>query len=553
MLKKSFVPLCLLAFFSVIVSCQKDGSHSPYINNMTFDEKSEAEVAYKHTTVQCEDKSQCPAHIASLVMADESENQGYFFGSTTNYNIGFCSTQLIANNKVLTNRHCIPSSIAYEGADCSAKIMIKFPETNFHGAQDVRCQKVLSLSARYPDDEVSHPDWAIIELESSVNRPFPEKDISGLPNKTSFNIYPTYYTQSSVFLNNRDYDIGEGIIKKVNCETSMSHAMIIGYFHPQSNIFGGTCDHEVIGGNSGSGIYKDDGKLSGVISYAQKDSLKHLAFGNSSALVENKWAGGTSLSCLSEFNSDPGPFCDFETRDQFTNLLLYLVTVFINSVETSEETMALVENKTIEQPSVRWSVPNSNNFLDQYGRESFEEDLGELPVETRDLVLRYARYGDGEMLKQAFPFFPRCVHPRETSDTEFSLEIPIITSDRSNFEIDERGRLQVPGELKSLIYNFEYNLEEGRYIGRMQRLPESLVTRYREVRDEKFSSMDQCLALLVRSNTSSMECFRARRAESAFRMFQQRHSDRLMEMENEQALETFPRIETLSLPICEGE
>ena len=252
---KFILPLLLTLSLFGLGACSDD-DNSANIDSLTFDEKSEADIAFEQSTVDCENPADCPGYIAGMVMYSEKQAYSFLYGSYSTYSVGFCSAQLIAPDKVLTNRHCIPDVIAYKNADCKDNIAVKFPATSEHGAETVKCTQILDYADEYGNASAQNNplvlDWAVIQLERNVNRPTPDVMKKGFPDKTQFTSYPTYYTQGTGFHKEKSSTIGVGIIKKIECTSMMNNTIAGHYRHQYSPIFVGHCDNKVIQGNSGS-------------------------------------------------------------------------------------------------------------------------------------------------------------------------------------------------------------------------------------------------------------------------------------------------------------
>ncbi len=550
MFKKILFFIPFLVCFYFLTACQNNETEPQGIEKLEFDNKSEAEVAFQNSTVECEDKSECPGFIAAIVQASEERNHSYFRGDYQSYNIGLCSGQLISKNKILTNRHCVPAAIADAGADCSQNMMFLFPETGQYSSERVGCRKIISISRQYGNEHRVRPDWAVIELEREIDRSLPNIDISGLETNTDFYLYPNYFQASSISIDDRDYQIARSIIKKVNCRSRINHLYFLGYFNPFSDIVGGTCDFEIIRGNSGSGIYKEDHQLSGVISYAQRSRESRVSYLNDSVVVRNQWAGGTNLSCVDYFNAERSSFCDFERRDVFSTQLLSSIIPFLYAAQDSENLNIQVQERIAEQPIALWEPTDSENFVLNYANEERMDVLSEIPEEIQSLILPYMYVLEHESVRQAYPFFPRCIRGDDSRESSFELRIPVVSAEVSDVNLQTDGSLSLPTSYSEIIFDFQFNQEEGIYLGQLRRLPEDVRTRYEELRTNLDDGFYNCRAEGLRESRINAACFSAQMARIAYDLFLRRHSDMTSLFEAESTLSTYSRLETISLPAC---
>lgn len=540
---KIILPVLLASSLFCLGACSDDSPK--HIDGLNFDNKAEADIAFNQSTVSCEDPSTCPASVAGMVLYYETQKQSYFNGSYTDHDISFCSAQLIAPDRVLTNRHCIPDIIAFQNADCRQNIMIKFPATSKHVAESVPCQKVLDFSAEYAraGENPRVLDWAVIQLVRSVNREIREVAKNGFPDKSQFSTYPTYYSLGKGYKGNKTASIGNGIIKRVDCITAMDNSMIYHYRNPHSPLFVGNCDYKVIGGNSGAGVYQD-GKLAGLLSFAlQKESMT-LHRGFASKQVNNKMGGGTNLECIPYFNSNRPEFCHWDALDSTAKAIgtdFYLVHGLQADESEKEKMISFVENDS----NIRWipfelnfftSAINEFNPYSRYGSESHYKMYAE----------EYARLD----FARRFPFVPSCVDPQLKDENTVELKFPFYQVRLDEVELNKMAQMKVPMKLMHLSYQFEYDSAIDKFIGHIQRFETPTVrSRYHKLRDVMRNFVSRCF-LDDRKSEYSVDCDRGKETYQELLRLKEQSFNGGAIFENEDLIEDYPSLDTIELSVC---
>ena len=185
---------------------------------------------------------ECPNNVAKLTMRWVEDGE---------YRIGFCSATLIAEDLMITNRHCIPPGFHRNGADCEGAIMAKFPKTKTGPAEKVKCLEVVQVF----EEEADQPDMAVIRVQKPIGR---RDAVAIRKNRIRHGETLTAYTM----------DPGSrlmGAIRKKTCKVSQDDV-----FYYKQNRFAGNMiitgeNCNVIGGNSGSSIRNSRGEIVGLI------------------------------------------------------------------------------------------------------------------------------------------------------------------------------------------------------------------------------------------------------------------------------------------------
>lgn len=104
----------ILAFLLlVLTNCSLDDGYSDYGNYYTYQDQNSAQKAFDNIKIVCENKNDCPDSVGGMIYLETS-----YENYSTYIKLGSCSQTLIGSNRVVMNRHCLPSGSKYKGATC---------------------------------------------------------------------------------------------------------------------------------------------------------------------------------------------------------------------------------------------------------------------------------------------------------------------------------------------------------------------------------------------------------------------------------------------------
>lgn len=239
-----------------------------------------------HAIVCLDDK--CPESVGALLAVDEG-------GAVPSLS---CSITLISADRVLTNSHCIPKNLRFSGAACGPQIELSFPKIgDAFPEEDIACDHVEAIGTTDIEGGGSSVrDWAILKLKKSPARNFAEVSQQSLEFGKIISAYPVFYSPF----------VPMGQLYKVDCTVSE-----LGYsdpqtFHPSSALFfAKDCAFYSHVGNSGTGIFNNDGQYVGLINsivHKKNQSAVQAASEGSPLIIGLKalclpFFGKTSLLC----------------------------------------------------------------------------------------------------------------------------------------------------------------------------------------------------------------------------------------------------------------
>jgi hypothetical protein len=371
--------------------------------------------------------------------------------------IKLCSATLIAANKIMTNKHCIQDLLT-QGEDCSESknIEIKFPAISEKPFQVAKCKKILKTSsdvvAEGPAGEASiqrlAPDWAVIELQADVKdrRPVSKSRIE-TRQEQPVSLFPVYFEKST------DGGAPLGKIKLVSCVQDFSN---------QTNIYSWKqgvspllslkdCDHELISGNSGSGIFEpQSGKMLGVLA-TTSDATS---------------ADGTQVHCFPDFMTmRESSMCRFDKEGVFEQIhkvasfLKKILQVELEELNRNEWELAadswifsgeLYRQGDLKSLRIQWKTPwkehleKASALNDAHLYREIEEDF----------------------IKILIASVPLCFQSEKSLDT---VSLPFFHFSQMNFndyviwsEVDGRAQLQFKNseKIEVLLYQIPLKLQK---------------------------------------------------------------------------------------------
>lgn len=467
-MKKAHIQILLIfaATLSFLSACSKEESQ-PYVDAVLAKSIEDAKGYLKTATVSCEDKSQCPGHVGGLVYVDARKEYIPGRGEFNNVQVKVCSHQLIAPNKVLTNKHCLPKSIMQKGASCSGLVKVFFPETSQFQAEEVGCVNVEDLS-EIPMTEMMIIDWAVLTLDRSVLRSVPHLNKNGLPHGTAMNMYPTYFTETNEIVDGSYQKVVRGQIKKVTCTTKMTSVFAPTYTHHHAPNFFATCDNEIIGGNSGAGVYTQNG-LSAVLNMSLKDEEMDLVHMGNVYPIFNHMVAGSNLHCFSYFNKNQSPFCKYKRGENHSRAdqSLLRLRAGVGYGQNIEEFRQWIRADRV----FNWDYFNFSTISQFYQPE-------DMFYMTENAIPEFKEYYRSEVLKHQFPFSPTCIASNLASVGKFQAKLPFVRFDQKSEAISNKYELLVPTSLEKLLFQFEYSQASNQFVGQLVRMDGDSLSKY---------------------------------------------------------------------------
>lgn len=357
--------------------------------------------------------------------------------------------QLIAKDKVLTNRHCIPLEIQEVGAQCEGKIKVKFPKTNKFETEEIDCSQVVALSSHYNKTDPSHPDWAIIKLKTESVRSPVHLNLRGVDHKQSLHLYPVFYTEYPEKLG----FFGE--IRKVECQSSMLHVLSKMYFHSQAPIVTAAhCSEGLVPGTSGSGFHNQNGELVAVGSFGMRDPRTIKDVFGTRVDLSNHVMGATNLHCIEALNQERSLFCDldpsFESTPEATELMVQ--NTFLHS--------DLMINRVNRFKDMKSDLPFEwDNFIERADTVSMSwasEDPSATFVDQ--LILENKQ-------KIMLPTLPKCTH--HSSKQVQEVPLLVVNYDYIQVTVDPDGDLALTFDTD--IFNLPLSVENGNFVASAQK------------------------------------------------------------------------------------
>lgn len=306
------VSMLMFAILFTLTSCGgSSGGGGNSEARKPFDNFGDLIATLESAHVMCgESGGNCPDNVAMLASWEQEGDKFYF---------GVCSGTLINEDTLVTNRHCIPEGVNFNGADCSDQLRILFPKTKDVFEKEVlSCQRVVQIFQK----SVTQPDLAVIKVERSKFARTPVKIRKG-----GFIHGDLAYAYT---MNPEKEDIHFGTIKRKNCRLS-THNL---YYARKDPSYGETLlyrsDCKVISGNSGSGLFNQQGEMIGAIfATIVEESVEQEFRKQGLNFKPLKKAGvAVNIGCLSSFTSTGSKACElgyYPTRTHIEDYLNSLV------------------------------------------------------------------------------------------------------------------------------------------------------------------------------------------------------------------------------------
>ncbi len=483
---KTLIKSCCLSAFLTTISYSKENIPEVLILQQ------EDRQAIDNLKISCQDLKDCPEYAGGLVFLKKVRKMNSVSGFEEEYVIGTCSQTLIARDKVLTSRHCLPEESLGQGLSCT-NITLIFPKTGKKEAERIGCRSVIDLSLDYSYNNIGKnfdSDWAVLQLEHKIDRTPIEIDISGVPNKTNLVTFPVNYETSRI----EETDTGSarlvvnGKVKKISCQSHMNNYFSIFYNHPKSHILSLFCDTSIIGGHSGSAFISQDGKLSGLISVRiDNDNEDDIHFMGKRYKPEylDQIAVGINAQCISAFNNNHNnPICTFGGNDESKMGTGLLLSFFygITPGDTAELEEVIAADDTIQ-----WEDHNRDFFETIYENKSRDLLLDMVGFSIYDYFYSFS-------YSLQYPKTPVCIKASKKKEGTFKVMIPKMTGLYREIIIDSRGNFVFPMEPGFLQFELKYDATKNHFSGTMPRLDNDLREYFMKLSGDLERQFSLCMA-----------------------------------------------------------
>lgn len=298
----------------------------------------QALVVANSTSLHCETQADCPAAVGLLLAADKA---GGFMPDSDS--VAACTAALVGEDLVLTNSHCLPSTLRLMPDLCAERVRLVFPQTAEHPEETIACAAVLGFSER--ETEMS-PDLALLRLGRKTKRAPFSASRSGVANFTPLKSYKV----------NPDLKKLTGFLRAETCVSAANSYRMPIYQNLQSPaVVLGDCT--ALPGNSGSPLLSPSGELVALmqadlpISDNARREWKVESEGRISPL-----ALGTSLICLAanlpewKWNE----ICATVTEEDVALAPRPRIRQFLSSPELQQKAQSLLAPFTAQSKLLGW-------------------------------------------------------------------------------------------------------------------------------------------------------------------------------------------------------
>ncbi len=476
-LRTRFLFFCLA--LPLLTQCL-EAEKPKHVYRFDFANEQQAQQVLSSLSVNCETPGGCPEASGGLFFIETKKS--YY---STSYEGGTCSQTLIAPNKVLTNRHCLPDNALSKGAACS-NITVFFPPTLNKPAEKIKCKSVLDLSAAYTATASLHPDWAVLELVSNSTRAPVSIKTEGIPKDTVISAFPVYFSRSVIQSNGNSTTFSiTGKIRKISCTSKMNSLYSTYYVHAQNPLVSLVCDTEVIHGNSGTGILSADQRLMGAISMAVEKSSNIWGFMGQSQSIDNKYAGGTNAHCIANLNEQPSPACVFDDKNERQSAIGdWFTMIYAKQVQAPEQEK--YESLLAEATQVQWEDFNTHFMNSIFQSEAFDEIAEVMSLPVTETVVQHE-------LRNRFPKTPRCISVAMRTRGPFVFYMPGFYSNYIDYKMLPSTLLVAPLKPARLSFSARFDQRSNIFKARLQRLDAGKRDELLQLNEKIYDEMGDCL------------------------------------------------------------
>ncbi len=422
--------LYILFFSFALSACDSKQSTVNSVEQswVSLDEK-EARLIHNQLKITCE-KNNCPDFVAGLTAVEPTGGETWY--------VSVCSATLIASDLVLTNAHCIPKALRFAGAKCDQDISVKFPANNQHGFEQKDCLEVISVSQDHLTEV--QPDWAVLKIKkATLRQPAPTQPRS-LTSGEKVILYKVDYNLENLL-------DPKGQIVSTECLLNTNHYIATHSMGPQSPLLNvGDCDQDILGGNSGSGIFNSEMQMIGLFSFGFYMREEQFYFNKIlyPALRRNI-GGGTNLYCLPYFNSELDQLCEFEPQHYSARAMDYsqLDQLMRHPEYNSIGDQVRSWNQKNASAWLKFSFPPKNDLkIVGQTNEIKPDHLPLRPVENHILINESKSFNQHQLLIQLYRDavlidFPGCV--LKSAPQSFSSSLSVRGFALETFLVDQEN------------------------------------------------------------------------------------------------------------------
>ena len=254
--------------------------------------------AIRHYQNDCKD---CPASVAQVLVKNSMQ----------------CFGGLIAEDIVMTSRHCLPKTLLTKGASCKGLVRFFFSGNENFNARAMGCDEVVDFIPEplwakrqrrrgQKRDLTPHPDWVLLRTRKKMPRRMADIKKDGIADaKKLFVYFPRF-----------DHQAGLVRVKKVECESVQRSPFFPFYIYDTSPLVSIRCNEQLTKGSSGSNVYNEDGQIVGTISHglAYIKREKKLHFKTIAGKAYTPWLAVNNLSCILDVKDEDKEDCKFDPK-----------------------------------------------------------------------------------------------------------------------------------------------------------------------------------------------------------------------------------------------
>jgi len=296
-------------------------------------------------------ETQCPEAIAKVTTISNG------------HSIANCSSFLIADDIIATNRHCLPDELeGQKNKSCRGKMYFTFDRNKKGSGVDshkftVDCDQILDSSSKESNNHPSPMDYAFLKLSRKVNREPFKVSTSGVDDQSILTVWKINhgeYTSSTIYKDQCRSVANSGAS---NYTGKLSKEILLGQLGAYNHL---GC--KIIPGNSGSVITNSDGEAVGIISRTiDEDGQIDIANALNIPEVYNL-AFGESFACIDNAII-PGAPCDQEQEPDLSD-----------SFETKAlQDIQRANKQSMTHNGLQWSFDYLNNDEDENEDEDDKE------------------------------------------------------------------------------------------------------------------------------------------------------------------------------------